>query len=209
MNFHQHRRISGWLGALVWLFSCDSARQGPPPAQDSSPEPASAIVRVEQNEPFAPACLIVDSGATVEWRNLSPRVSVVVLSVAAPFEISSPALLSPYDFVPPAMSDECALRLNGACLEPEPFSFWRHTFNTAGVFDYRDPSGSAIPATNSDGDEYGMPASPQPMGGGAGTVCVRGPGSDCQQVCCTGAMPDECAPGVKCISGRCGGVPQS
>lgn len=164
------------------------------------------MVRVERGAPFAPACLIVELGTTVEWRNLSPHAALVVLSVRVPYELSSPSLRAPYNFVPPAQSDECDQRVNGVCVEPEPFSFWRHTFNAPGVFDYQDASGSAASGMLGDGDEYGLPPGPVSASGGSGTVCVRGPGNDCEKVCCTGSQPDDCAPSVKCVAGRCGGV---
>jgi len=197
-----------FLGALALLSACDSVRSSPPSAQPSSPEAASALVRVESGEPFGPACLIVDVGTTVEWRNLSPRASVVVLSVRPPYELSSPSLHAPYNFVPPEQSDECAQKIGSVCAERAPFSFWRHTFGSPGVFDYKDPSGSAAAGQTSvgDGDEYGLPPGPVAAGGGTGTVCVRNESGGCERVCCTGSQPEECGPGVQCIAGRCGGV---
>ncbi|MFO0577331.1 MAG: hypothetical protein U1A78_25270 [Polyangia bacterium] len=193
-------------GALVCLAACGSVRQAPPPVQESSSEPASAIVRIQTAAPFKAACLIVEVGATVEWRNLSPRSGVSVVSVAAPYELSSPALRAPYNLVPPEQSDECLRRVGAECIEAAPFSFWRHTFGAPGVFDYRDAtSGTAVSTSYS----YGLPAGPTTATGAAtGTVCVRESlgSSQCQKVCCLGNVEGECEPGVTCVAGRCGGV---
>lgn len=193
------------------LPACDSERQTPPRVQLSSLAAPTAIVRVQTGQPFAAACLIVSVGETVEWRNLTPSSRISVLSTRALYELSSPALTLPYNFVPPESSDECTVRTNGVCNEPIPFSFWRHTFTVPGVFDYKDATGSTTAVSNNNnGYFYGMPggATPTPVvtAGGVGTVCVPGPGSDCSQVCCTSNQINQCAAGVLCIAGRCGGV---
>lgn len=193
-----------WVGLLG---SCDSQRTDPPPAQPSSPQPATSVVRIRAASPFTPSCVIVEVGATIEWRNLTPRTSISVLSVSGSRELSSPALRDPYNPVPVETSDECVLRDITGCVAAVPFSFWRHTFTTPGIFDYRDPSGSAVASQGG----YGLPPGPQTSGSAAvGTVCVRStPGSaECDRVCCTGTVVDECGPGVTCVSGRCGGVSQ-
>lgn len=194
-------------GSLLALAACGSVRQAPPPVQESSTEPASAIVRIQSAAPFKAACLIVEVGATVEWRNLSPRSRASVVSVAAPYELSSPALSAPYNLVPPERSDECLRRVGAECIEAAPFSFWRHTFRAPGIFDYRDAtSGSAVSTSYS----YGLPAGPTTTAASAatGTVCVRASlgSSECQKVCCLGNVEGECEPGVTCVAGRCGGV---
>ena len=129
-----------------------------------------------------------------------------VVSVAAPYELSSPALAAPYNLVPPERSDECLRRSGAECIEAAPFAFWRHTFRAPGIFDYRDTtSGSAVSTSYS----YGLPAGPTPAASTAtGTVCVRTSlgSSECDKVCCLGNVEGECAPGVACVSGRCGGV---
>jgi hypothetical protein len=191
---------------LVSAAACGSVRVTPPAVQDSAPEPATAIVRVQTGQPFKNACLVVELGATVEWRNLSPRTAVSMLSVRAPYELSSPALLGPYNLVPVERSDECVRREGASCVEALPFSFWRHRFTQLGVFDYRDASGGAVATT---GYSYGLPAGPStPSSAATGTVCVRSSfGSpECDGVCCLGTVAGECAPGVACINNRCGGV---
>jgi plastocyanin len=206
MKMSSQLPIAAAMLGLLLASSCDSVRQTPPLAQLSSLEAAGALVRVHRGQPFAPACLIVSSGTTVEWRNLSSRSSIIVLSVRDPYELSSPALLAPYNYVPPETSDECILKENGVCIETVPFSFWRHTFSSAGIFDYKDSSGSAsASATGSYG--YGMPTGSMSTGGTAvGTVCVTGDGVDCQKVCCLVGQTGQCAAGVQCVNGRCGGV---
>lgn len=194
------------FGSMVFLGACGSARKTPPAAQPSSMAAASSVVRVKTGTSFTGACVIVNAGDTVEWRNLSPRASVIVLSVREPYELSSPALLSPYNFVAES-SDECTSRENGVCKEPIPFSFWRHTFSTPGIYDYQDQGGSATTTTG--GYAYGLPPGPTTTSAskGTGTVCVRGEGQACEQVCCTGLVAGgECAAGVTCVSNRCGGV---
>jgi plastocyanin len=194
-------------GSLLCLAACGSVRQSPPPVQPSSTEPATAIVRVQTGQAFKSACLIVEVGATVEWRNLSPRSGVSVVSTAAPYELSSPALAAPYNLVPPERSDECLSRVGTECIEAAPFAFWRHTFRAPGVFDYRDAtSGAAVSTSYS----YGLPAGPTTAPSSAtGTICVRESlaSTQCQRVCCLGNVEGECGPGVTCVAGRCGGVP--
>jgi hypothetical protein len=189
------------------LLSCTSERGTPPPVQPSSPEAPSVIVRGGRGQAFAPTCLIVEVGATVEWRNLTPLLPVIVLSAAAPYELSSPALAAPYNVVPPERSDECVRRTEdgGACAEARPFSYWRHTFAVPGIFDYRDTSGGVV----SSGYSYGMPAgTPVAASAATGTVCVRQgiTSKACEQVCCIVGQAGACAPGVSCVGGRCGGV---
>ena len=189
---------------LGLLATCDSQRQDPPPVQDSSDQVATSVVRIHAGQAFTASCLIVELGATVEWRNLTPSTAISVVTIAPPYELSSPALRDPYNLVPPERSDECVLRnSDGGCLAAVPFSYWRHTFPVAGVFDYHDASG-----TTTSQSVYGMPPGPQSTSAATGTVCVRSSASstDCDQVCCTGAVAGECATGVTCSSGRCGGV---
>lgn len=200
-----------FLALLGAISACDSERQTPPRVQSSSTAMPTSIVRVQSGQPFVASCLIVSVGDTVEWRNLSPRSAISVLSVREPYELSAPALAMPYNFVPPESSDECTTRTNGVCDEPIPFVYWRHTFTVPGVFDYKDASGTTTAVSmNSDGDVYGMPpgntATTVTTAGGVGTVCVPGPDSDCSQVCCTNNQINQCAAGVSCIAGRCGGV---
>jgi plastocyanin len=195
---------SSLTAGLALLAACDSQRLTPPPAAPSSPAAATALIHVQAGQPFFPACLIVDSGATVEWRNRSPQDAAVVLSPDEPYELASPSLTAPYNLVPAAASDECDVRVNGSCQDPRAYSFWRHTFVSAGVFDYKS-SGGSVSTSVGDGDEV-ITAPPTSASAATGTVCVRGSGSDCQQVCCTGTVAGECATGVACVLGRCGGV---
>jgi hypothetical protein len=154
--------------------------------------------------------LLVDVGATVEWRNLSPRSAISVVSAGGSRELSSPVLRAPYNYVPADTTDECALKQNDICVAPLPHSYWRHTFKTPGIFDYRDAHDGSGTSTLY---AYGMPVGTT-TASASGTVCVRSAPGDipivnCQQVCCTGTSAGECAPGVTCISGRCGGVSQA
>ena len=195
--------LSLWLGTFA---RCDSVRSDPPPAQPSSDQVATSIVRGKAAQAFTASCLIVEPGTTIEFRNLTPGSALSIVSTKAPYELSSPALRDPYNLVPPEKSDECALRSADSCVVPVPFSFWRHTFNVTGIFDYHDTSGGTVQATAA----YGMPAGTTTSAAAAsGTICVRTLGStDCNHVCCTGTLPDECALGVTCVSGRCGGISQ-
>ncbi len=195
---------------LLGAAGCSSVRLSPPPAQPSSPQPATLIVRTSQGQPFTQPCVIVQTGATVEWRNLTPLSPVDMISVTAPYEISSPALLSPYNEVPPDQSDECAqMATDGSCIEPLPFSYWRHTFSAVGIFDYYDSAGT-VSAQQGTGGEYGMPSgTPTPASLATGTVCVSSSaaGTECNEVCCqVGGSAGQCASGVSCVGGRCGGI---
>jgi hypothetical protein len=189
---------------LGLLSTCNSQRLDPPPVQESSAQVATSVVRIRSGQSFTASCLIVETGATVEWRNLTPGTSLSVVNMDPPYELSSPALREPYNLVPPELSDECVLRSPDGCLAAVPFSFWRHTFLTPGVFDYHDASG----ATATSQSEYGMPPGPSSTSAATGTVCVRSAAgsTECDQVCCTGAVAGECATGVSCVAGRCGGV---
>lgn len=191
--------------ALLLFTTCDSQRTSPPPAQPSSEQPASSVIRIRAASSFTPSCIIVESGATVEWRNLTPSTAISVVSVSNNSELSSPALRDPYNSVGAQTSDECVLRDNTGCLAAVPFSFWRHTFTTPGIFDYRDASGSAVASQTG----YGLPPGPPSTGSAAvGTVCVRATpdSTECDRVCCTGSVINECGPVIACVSGRCGGV---
>lgn len=193
---------------LLCALGCGSARLDPPPVEESSTELPSSLVRAARAKPFSPSCTIIDAGATVEWRNLTPLVRISVRSPRPPFELSSPALTTPYNLVEPAQSDECARTVDGVCVERLSFSYWRHTFRTPGVFDYSDQSGGGQAGTSY---SYGMPVGPSVTSAATGTVCVRGQAAsgatvDCAKVCCTGTRSDECEAGVSCIAGRCGGV---
>lgn len=209
MNLRPRICVGFALGWALWLGAgggCGSLRSDPPPAQPSADAMATAVVRTKAAQPFAVSCLIVEPGATVEWRNLSPSTALSVVSTKAPFELSSPALRDPYNLVAPEHSDECAVSGTQSCILAVPFSFWRHTFNVPGIFDYHDASGGVVTAQVS----YEMPAGAATSGAAAtGTVCVRPVGSaGCNHVCCTGSLPDECELGVTCVAGRCGGVSQ-
>lgn len=200
------RRLTLVCLAAGLAGGCGSERTSPPPVQESSPLPASLIVRVTRGQPFAAGCVLVERDATVEWRNLTPHTGIGVLSLRVPYELSSPALLAPYNWVPPEDSDECTVRVSGVCQEFAPYSYWRHTFRELGVFDYHDSGGSV--ASSNTGYSYGLPAGSTATTTVAvtGTVCVRSglDGRECAQVCCT--QQSDCAAGVACVGGRCGGT---
>jgi hypothetical protein len=192
---------------LLLVGGCTSVRTDPPPVQPSSTAAATFVITVSQGGIFTPPCTIVQTGATIEWRNLTPLLPIDMVSTAAPFEISSPALLSPYNEVPPSQSDMCAVIVDGICTEKQAYSYWRHTFKNAGVFDYFDSVGTAVapPASN----EYGMPTGSTTTTAISGTVCVLGSANSdaCNPVCCiTGSAVNQCPAGVMCIGDRCGGV---
>lgn len=203
-------RAGSALGLLALLLSqpgCGSERRSPPPVQESSSEPASLIIRGTSGQAYAPTCVLIERNATVEWRNLTPHAAVGVLSTREPYELSSPALIAPYNWVAPEASSECARKSGTTCLEPAPYSFWRHTFREVGIFDYRDNGGSLVSAGSGTGYGYGLPpGSTSTATAATGTVCVRSSltGSECAQVCCS--LATDCAEGIACVGGRCGGV---
>lgn len=195
----------GLFASLALLPACGSERRTPPSVQESSREPASLVIRAAASQAFVPSCVLIERGATVEWRNLTPHTALSLLSPREPYELSSPALLSPYNWVGPDVTSECAGKSGSTCLEPAPYAFWRHTFAEVGVFDYRDSGGSLVQSGST--YSYGLPPGGTTSASAAtGTVCVRSSltGGECAQVCCS--QNSDCAEGITCLGGRCGGV---
>lgn len=196
MSQRQEKKMKKVILWCAVLCGCGSSREFPPAATPSSERPADVVVRGGLSRPLTPACVIVPVGATVEWRNWTPDFALTPVSARPPYEISAPALREPYNFVERERSEDCEERdAAGACIERAEYSYWRHTFLSAGVFDYRDlPVGEA--------------ALEKQLVQTTGTVCVQGSGSDCVQVCCdpASASMTQCAAGVQCLAGRCGGV---
>ena len=70
--------------AVGLLGSCDSQRSDPPPAQPSSTQPATSVVRIRAASPFTPACVIVEVGAFDALTfTLAPAMLLLACVVAA------------------------------------------------------------------------------------------------------------------------------
>ena len=113
-------------------------------------------------------------------------------------------LLSPYNWVGPDVTSECARKSGSTCLEPAPYAFWRHTFAEVGVFDYRDSGGSLVQSGST--YSYGLPPGGTTTKSAAtGTVCVRS--SPHRQRVRTGLVAVRTATAPKespALGGRCG-----
>lgn len=173
--------------AALALAACRSSRVDPPRVQGSSTRPRDTDVRVTGSLEFAPACVAVRAGQTVEWW-VDPAVSgtpVNVTSIGRPVELFSPSLVKPLACDPAAPDRVC----------------WRHTFEGAGCFDYYDTN-SGDPGRPVVDDYYGtVTYVGEAKNVSRGTVCVAGPSVSCDGVCCTSKF--DCADGYVCQRSRC------
>jgi hypothetical protein len=179
------------------FVACDSRRfQQTPFVQDSAE--AEARYKISMNRvvngrfrSYLPRCRAgVRVGETVEWRNFLPDVATNVTSVAAPpgASLYSPNLVTPYNYVGPDDEDNdvCdATDEDGACIERPAFTWWRHTFERPGVYDWIDTN-QGEPGRQVVDPYYGTvtfigtdPNTP------IATVCVEDEsGGGCESVCC-------------------------
>lgn len=191
--------------ALPLGLACDQAPQSQPYVQDSakaSPRWTVDLDRVLDGvyRPYRPRCMdSVRIGHTVEFRNYQPMVSADVTAIGSPQgaePLYSPNLVRPYNYAA------------GEGEDAEPYSYWRHTFDVPGVYDW--VNSQATTAGRQVVDPYygtvtfvGLnPNTP------FGTICVQDEaGEGCEQVCC--ASDDDCASGQRCYRaevdaiGRC------
>lgn len=116
--------------ALVLLTSgvgCGSYRTDVPNVQRSSRASPSRTVSVGGALHFAPSCVEIAPGQTVEWTNVSLDDAADVTSIEEPRELYSPNLQVPLD-CPDG---------DGVC--------WRHTFASVGCYEYYD-SQTGVPS---------------------------------------------------------------
>jgi plastocyanin len=147
----------------------------------SGGDPGGNIVPITAEGTFGVQCLRIREGQTVEWRNTAPDVPANVTSLGEPTELYSPSLVSPYN-----LREE----------DGEAHVFWRHTFETPGVFEYfdtnqGDPGRKVVDAYYGTVTFVGISDDVV-----TGVVCVEGKGSSaCDGVCCVKSSD--------CPSGQC------
>lgn len=124
-------------------------------------------------------------GHTVEFRNYNPELAANVTAISQPegaAALYSPNMMRPYNYVE----------------GDEPYSYWRYTFETPGVYDYIDTNVSQ-PGRKVVDSYYGTvtfvgidPNTP------FGTICVRDEsGQGCESVCCQ--EDADCSSGQHCF----------
>ena len=179
---------------------------------DAQPRWRVSINRIRDGVflPYRPRCFEIDIGETVEFQNFLPDVPTNVTSIGAPAPLYSPNLVWPYNYVTAddPDDDQCEATVEDPCEERVPYSYWRHTFETPGAYDWVDTNQSS-PGRQVVDPYYGTvtfigidPNSP------IGTVCVRNAdGTGCEGVCCT--SDDDCTGNTHCYRsefdalGRC------
>ncbi len=172
--------VAGVAVALV-AGGCQAKIEGPLVQASSTGEPGGNIVPITPEGAFGLPCLVIDVGETVEFRNEAPDLPANITSLGEPVELYSPSLVEPY---------------NIAVLDDVAFSWWRHTFESAGVFEYYDTNQGE--AGRKVVDPYYGTVTLVGIGEGVrtGMVCVEEPGSDqCDGVCCI--KNSDCA-GAQC-----------
>jgi hypothetical protein len=153
------------------LCACQTYPEGPAVQPSHAPPPTSNVVPIPKEGGWGVPCLTIEVGQTVEWRNYAPAVPVNVTSLADPPELYSPSLVAP---LPTVAKDATG-----------PYVYWRHTFQSPGVFEYYDTT-SGDPGKKVVDPYYGTVSyvglSPSLV---TGIVCVREAGSkQCRGVCC-------------------------
>lgn len=183
--------------------------------KSAAPEPRERIdinrIRDGIFRPYAPRCIDdVRPGQTVEFRNFLPDVPANVTGVSGPEPLYSPNLVRPYQYVSATDPSNTLCNIEGAegCVERPSWSYWRHTFDTPGVYDWLDthqgaPGRQVVDAYYGTVTFIGIdPESP------LGTVCVTtADGTGCDGVCCV--TDDDCPRNNRCFKseidsvGRC------
>jgi hypothetical protein len=200
---------------LLLLFACDEMQSTPFVQTSDEAEPRWRIdinrVRDGIYLSYRPRCMDeVRIGHTVEFRNFLPDVPANVTSISAPSPLYSPNLVRPYNFVGPddPSNTLCDVETEEGCTLRPTWSFWRHTFELPGVYDWLDTN-QGSPGRKVVDPYYGTetfigidPDSP------LGTICVRqDDGTGCEGVCCT--TDADCPGGNSCTKsdleaiGRC------
>ena len=165
-----------WISLLILaLPGCQTQLEGPYVQASAVPNGKPVVIEIGADGERTPACLIVKTGETVEWRNMAPSIPVDVTSLGDPPELFSPSLVAPYPLA--RTTNE-----NGVVTK---FSFWRHNFTRRGVYEYYDTS-SGDPGKKVVDPYYGTVTfagiSPTIK---TGIVCVEDPGTtQCHGICC-------------------------
>lgn len=208
-------RRASVLVAMV-VVSCDPIEsfQNEPFVQTSADEAPRWTVDVNRvvngiYASYRPRCLEVRTGHTVEFRNFLPEIPTNVTALSAPATLYSPNLVRPYNYVGPADDANalCSVAEREASACP-PYSYWRYTFETPGVYDWIDTNQGAPGRKVVDayyGTETFIGVDPDtPLS----TICVVGDDpAVCANVCCE--TDADCAGGTTCTKsareavGRC------
>lgn len=182
--------------------------QEDPPVQasaDGKPRWTVDINRIRDGvfRPYAPRCVdTIRVGHTVEFRNFMPTVPANVTGIGGPEPLYSPNLVAPYNYIAAddPENDLCDATDQGRCTIRPAWSYWRHTFDTPGVYDWIDtnqgePGRKVVDAYYGTVSFVGTdPNTP------TGTLCVRNEdGTGCDGVCC--AKDEDCKAGTKCQLG--------
>lgn len=205
------------LFVAVAIVACDpiASFQSNPFVQPSATEEPRWTVDVNRvvngiYSSYRPRCLDVRQGQTIEFRNFLVDVPTNITAVAAPATLYSPNLVRPYNYVGPSDEENplCTSDAQREAGECEPFTYWRHTFETPGVYDWVDtnqgePGRKIVDAYY--GTETFIGVDPDtPLA----TICVTGDDpSICEGVCCE--TDGDCAAGTQCAKsdneavGRC------
>lgn len=185
-----------WLGCMVAVLpllssvACSpenlSGNEFVQASVDETPRWRMDINRVMNGiyRPLFPRCNDkIRPGHTVEFRNFLPEVPANVTSISAPetAALYSPNLVRPYNYVSASNPENTACADN----ECEPYSYWRVTFEKAGVYDWMDTNQGA-PGRKVVDDYYGTvtfvgldPNTP------LATICVDDGTGVCAGVCCS------------------------
>lgn len=215
------RPVSDWRTCVIvvglGLLGCDpiSDFQSQPFVQASTETEARWNIDINRVRdgvfiPYRPRCIEVKQGQTVEFRNFLPKIATNVSGLEGPAPLYSPNLVWPYNFVSKDDPNNplCNVQVDGVCTERPEFSYWRFTFDVAGVYDWLDTN-QGSPGRKVVDPYYGTetfigidPSSP------LGTICVpQADGSGCDGVCC--ATEADCSGNTRCFKsefdavGRC------
>ncbi|MSQ83744.1 MAG: hypothetical protein EXR77_12810 [Myxococcales bacterium] len=180
-----------WLWCWVVVAAC--ATKGDPPfVQDSAGPTATLVVRMTDDGLELP-CAVIDVGQTIEWRNMYPAIAANVTGFGTT-ELYSPSIIA---------GGPVGSEIEKGSVKA--YAYWRHTFATAGVYEYFDtnrgePGQKVVDPYYGTVTYVGVSASLQ-----TGVVCVREPGSDqCTAVCCLGhGNGDSELVGGECPTSQC------
>ena len=173
---------------IALIAACGRSHRDLPEVQFSSAEARDTDIKITKTLVFAPSCVAIKAGETVEWwtEEGAPAVPVNVTSLGTPVELFSPNLVAPLYCDPSAAPGKVC---------------WRHTFEQTGCFAYYDTN-SGSPGRPVVDDYYGT-VTYVGQGGQAqgGLVCVEGNEGSCAGVCCNARF--DCDVGYTCAQRRC------
>jgi hypothetical protein len=204
------------ISIVILTSACSGPSAEQPLIQDSvdkEPRWNVFINRVSMGvyRSYQPLCLdSVRIGHVVEFMNFNPDIPANVTSISAPAPLYSPNLMRPYNFVGPddPKNAICDVPDASGCAKKASWSFWRHEFTAAGVYDWIDTNQGSPGRKVVDpyyGTETFIGIDPDTQ---IATVCVQDEsGAGCEKVCCT--TDDDCGADKICsrnpldARGRC------